>query len=150
MRIDVGELLAGRNPIVGIDVDRRLGQGATCSAASSTPRCLGGILRLSAGGQIIPAFDRTTPVADRVFFSRASRAASRSRGVGGFTIRLGLSELGPLTVQLEGSCRRHPARAQHRPRRSTTSSPASEFFKTLPSIDDPFALRGPAFQLPPR
>ena len=40
---------------------------------------------------------------------------------------------------------RHPARAADRASRSTTSPAGVEFFKTLPSIDDPFELREPEF-----
>ena len=69
-------------------------------------------------------------------------------GLGGFTIRLGLSELGPLTVQIEGSV---PGGILLEPFTGLSINDfvgGVEFFKTLPSIDDPMKLRGPAFQIP--
>ena len=80
----------------------------------------------------------------------ASRAASAMAGMAGFTIRVGLSELGPLSafinVEMPG---RHPARADHRPddqrlrrrassssrrcRRSTTRSRCARATSQLPT-----------------
>ena len=50
-------------------------------------------------------------------------------------------------VHQRRGARRHPARAEHRPDDQRLLA-GVEFFKTLPSIDDPIALRGPDFQLP--
>ena len=69
-------------------------------------------------------------------------------GMAGFTIRLGLSELGPLSAFINVEV---PGGILLEPNTGLTINDFSagvEFFKTLPSIDDPFALRGPAFQLP--
>ena len=66
----------------------------------------------------------------------------------GFTIRLGLSELGPLQVFINVEV---PGGILLEPNSGLTLNDFSagvEFFKTLPSIDDPFALRGSAFGLP--
>jgi hypothetical protein len=69
-------------------------------------------------------------------------------GVGGLTIRLGLSELGPLGVYLTASL---PTGIMLVPQIGLVMNDFAagvEFFKTLPSIDDPTELRGPDFQLP--
>ena len=66
----------------------------------------------------------------------------------GFTIRLGLSELGPLQVFINVEL---PGGILLEPNTGLTINDfvaGVEFFKTLPSIDDPFALRSPDFQLP--
>ena len=66
----------------------------------------------------------------------------------GFTIRVGLSELGPLSVFINVEI---PGGILLEPITGLTINDFSagvEFFKTLPSIDDPFALRSSAFQLP--
>ena len=67
-------------------------------------------------------------------------------GMAGFTIRLALSELGPLTVFLSASL--PDAAILLDPDTGLTINNFAggvEFFKTLPSIDDPIALRGAAF-----
>ena len=69
-------------------------------------------------------------------------------GMAGFTIRLGLSELGPLQVFINVEV---PGGILLEPTSGLTLNDFSagvEFFKTLPSIDDPFALRSTAFGLP--
>ncbi len=69
-------------------------------------------------------------------------------GMAGFTIRVGLSELGPLSafisVEIPGGILLEPTTGL------TINDFAAgvEFFKTLPSIDDPFALRSSEFGLP--
>ncbi len=69
-------------------------------------------------------------------------------GMAGFTIRLGLSELGPLQVFINVEI---PGGILLEPTTGLTINDFSagvEFFKTLPSIEDPFALRNPEFGLP--
>ena len=69
-------------------------------------------------------------------------------GMAGFTIRLGLSELGPLQVFINVEV---PGGILLEPNSGLTLNDFSagvEFFKTLPSIDDPMALRGSDFGLP--
>ncbi len=66
----------------------------------------------------------------------------------GVTIRLGLSELGPLNVLINVEI---PGGILLEPNTGLTINDFTagvEFFKTLPSIDDPFALRSPEFGLP--
>src|SRR5918994_6680293 len=67
-------------------------------------------------------------------------------GMSGFTIRFAVSELGPLGVQITASI---PITLEPYTGLTITDFTAGvEFFKTLPSIDDPLELRGPAFQVP--
>ncbi|HEX6657898.1 MAG TPA: hypothetical protein VF065_07440, partial [Ilumatobacter sp.] len=146
IRIDVGELLAGRNPIVGIDAIAVQVKGDLFGGELNAA-LLGGILRLTEGGTIIQAFDQTTPVAERIFYLGIEGGFSFA-GMGGFSIRLGLSELGPLTVQISASI---PGGIVLEPTTGLAINDfvaGVEFFKTLPSIDDPFQLRGPAFNVP--
>src|SRR5918994_2440180 len=146
IRIDVGELLAGRNPIVGVDAIAVQVKG-NLFGGELNAALLGGILRLTEGGTIIQAFDQTTPVAERIFYLGIEGGFSFA-GLGGFSIRLGLSELGPLTVQISASV---PGGILLEPITGLSMNDfvaGVEFFKTLPSIDDPFQLRGPAFNVP--
>ena len=146
IRIDVGELLAGRNPIVGIDAIAVSVKG-NLFGGQLNAALLGGILRLTEGGTIIQPFDQTTPVAERIFYVGIEGGFSFA-GMGGFSIRLGLSELGPLTVQITASI---PGGILLEPNTGLSINDfvaGVEFFKTLPSIDDPFQLRGPAFNVP--
>ena len=69
-------------------------------------------------------------------------------GIGGFTIRFAVSELGPLGVFLSASL---PTGIIIYPPFGLTINDFSagvEFFKSLPSIEEPEQLRGPDFALP--
>ncbi|HXG46835.1 MAG TPA: hypothetical protein VNO52_04360, partial [Methylomirabilota bacterium] len=96
---------------------------------------------------IIAATDTTTPVRDRVFFMGLD-GGFEFPGIGGLTIRLALSELGPLGVFINASV---PGGILLEPNTGLAINDFAagvEFFKTLPSIEDPFELRNPAFGLP--
>src|ERR1044072_9326191 len=58
---------------------------------------VGGIEKLDANYNIIGTFDNTTLVARRIFYMRME-GGFKAAGIAGFTIRFGLSELGPLQV----------------------------------------------------
>src|SRR5262249_40673132 len=91
--------------------------------------------------------DTTTPVRDRVFFV-GLQGGFEMPGVGGLTIRIALSELGPLGVFLSASV---PGGILLDPNTGLSLNDFTagvEFFKTLPSIEDPFALRNSEFGLP--
>ena len=111
---------------------------------------IGGILKLDASYNIIGDVRHGPRRSRSASSTSASRAASSMAGMGGFTIRLGLSELGPLSGVHQRRARR-PASCSSRNIGLTINdfSAGVEFFKTLPSIDDPFALRGPAFRCRP-
>src|SRR5262249_39927123 len=69
-------------------------------------------------------------------------------GIGGLTIQFALSELGPLGVFISASV---PSGILLEPITGLSINDFSagvEFFKTLPSIDNPEDLRRPEFQLP--
>ncbi|HTD67964.1 MAG TPA: hypothetical protein VK846_15675, partial [Candidatus Limnocylindria bacterium] len=146
VKIDVGRLLEGKFPItdiasIGVSLKGDLFGGQIEAAL------IGGILKLDANGGIIDTFDIMTPVEERVFFIGVEGGFSFS-GVGGFTIRFAVSELGPLGVFITGSI---PGGILLEPNTGLSINDFSagvEFFKTLPSIDRPEQLRGPEFGLP--
>jgi hypothetical protein len=108
---------------------------------------IGGILKLDAAGGLIDNFDTLTPVVTRIFFVGVEGGFSMA-GAGGFTIRFALSELGPLGVFISGSVPGGIALEPTTGLAINDFSAGVEFFKTLPSIDQPEELRGPDFQLP--
>jgi hypothetical protein len=137
-------LIEGKNPIIGIEA---LGVSVTGNlfGGEVTATLIGGILRLDEHFNIISALDTVTPVAQRVFFI-GMEGKFAIAGVGGFGIRFALSELGPLSVLLNADI---PITIEPNSGLTISDFTASvEFFKTLPSIDDPFALRGSAFAPP--
>ncbi|MCX5670553.1 MAG: hypothetical protein NTU94_04440, partial [Planctomycetota bacterium] len=139
-------LLEGKFPIVdiaaiGVSVEGNLFGGKIKGAL------IGGILKVDSGANIIGDFDRTTPVADRIFYIGIQGAFSMP-GLGGLEIRLALSELGPLGVFLRCSV---PGGIMLEPNTGLSMNDFAagvDFFTTLPSIEDPLDLRGPAFGLP--
>ena len=146
MKIQPSLLADGKFPIVAIDAFGVSIKGKLFGGELDAS-LLGGILKLDKNFNIIGTFDNTTPVTQRVFYLGIEGGFSMA-GMAGFTIRLGLSELGPLqvmiNVEVPGGLLLEPITGL-----SMNDFVASvEFFKTLPSIDDPFALRNPDFQLP--
>jgi hypothetical protein len=139
-------LLQGKFPIIdiasiGVSVKGNLFGGEIDAAL------IGGILKLDKEYNIIGTFDSTTPVEERVFFMGVQGGFSMA-GIGGLTIRFALSELGPLgvfiNVEIPGGVVLEPNSGLA----INDFSAGVEFFKSLPSIDDPFALRNPDFELP--
>src|SRR3954454_639396 len=146
MKIQPSLLAEGKFPIISIDSFGVSVKGEMFGGELDA-QLVGGVLRLDSNYNIIGTFDSTTPVAQRVFYLGIEGGFSMA-GMGGFTIRLGLSELGPLqvliNVEVPGGLLLEPITGL-----SMNDFVAGvEFFKTLPSIDDPFALRNPDFQLP--
>jgi hypothetical protein len=146
VRISPKLLLQGKFPIIeiasiGVQVKGNIFGGEIDAAL------IGGILKVDKNFNIIGPFDSTTPVEDRVFFVGVQGGFSVA-GVGGLTIRFGLSELGPLgvyiNVEIPGGIVLVPPMGLA----LKGFSAGVEFFKSLPSIDDPFALRGSEFGLP--
>ena len=90
---DVGLLLDGKFPITAME-SVTVGVAGKLFGGDVKGSLLGGILPLDADGNRIPVNDETTPVADRVFFV-GLEAGFQMPGVGGMSIRLALSELGP-------------------------------------------------------
>ncbi len=145
LKIDPFLLLEGKFPIVdiasfGVTVEGNLFGGSLSAGL------IGGILKLDANDNIIDVFDSTTPVEARILFLGIQGGFSLP-GLGGLTIRLGLSELGPLGVFISASV---PGGIVLEPNTGLAINDFSagvEFFKSLPSIDDPFELRRPEFGL---
>ncbi|MBK8118786.1 MAG: hypothetical protein IPK39_05850 [Sulfuritalea sp.] len=146
VKIDVGLLLQGKFPIIdiasiGVSLKGKMFGGEI------TAGLIGGIIKLDANAAVIDSFDSTTPVVDRVFFVGVE-GGFKMAGVGGFTIKFAVSELGPLGVFISASV---PGGILLEPNTGLAINDFSagvEFFKTLPSIDKPEELRGPDFQLP--
>ena len=146
IQIDPALLVQGQFPIIGIS-----SFGVTITGdlfgGQLDAGLVGGILRLDQGYNIIDPNDTTTPVAHRVFYVGIEGGFSVG-GMAGFTIRLGLSQLGPLdvfvNVEVPGGILLDPDTGL------TINNFAGgvEFYKTLPSINDPMALRNPEFGLP--
>jgi len=146
LRIQPSLLAQGKFPIISID-SLAVGVKGDLFGGQIDAQLLGGILKLDSNYQIIGTFDTTTPVFKRVFYLGLQGGYSML-GMGGFTIRLGLSELGPLSVFINVKT---PTGVIIVPQIGLTLNDFSagvEFFKTLPSIDDPMALRNPEFGLP--
>ncbi|HEX4525985.1 MAG TPA: VCBS repeat-containing protein, partial [Gaiellaceae bacterium] len=146
LRIQPSLLAQGKFPIISID-SLAVGVKGDLFGGQLDAQLLGGILKLDSNYNIIGTFDTTTPVAQRVFYL-GIQGGFTMMGMGGFTIRLGLSELGPLSVFINVKT---PTGVMIVPQIGLVLNDFSagvEFFKTLPSIEDPFALRNPEFGLP--
>ena len=145
IRIDIGKLLDGEFPItdiasIAVTIEGDLFGGQINAGL------IGGIIKLSAGGTIIDTFDVLTPVAERVFFVGVQGGFTMA-GIGGFQIRFAMSELGPLgvfiSVNIPGGILLEPNTGLS----INDFAAGVEFFKTLPSIEDPTELRRPEFNV---
>lgn len=147
IRISPTRLLDGEFPVtaiesIGVSVTGQLFGGELDASL------IGGILRIgndSGQPSLIPPSDTTTEVVDRVLFMGV-QGGFQMPGVGGLTIRFALSELGPLGVFLNVEV---PGGILLEPFTGLTINDFAagvEFFKTLPSIDEPEQLRNPAFE----
>ena len=146
IRIQPSLLMEGKFPVIGIDAFGVTASGSLFGGEINAG-LIGGILRLDADFGIIGTFDRTTPVAQRVLYLGLQGGFSIA-GMAGFTIRLGLSELGPLQVFINVET---PTGILLVPQIGLTLNDFAagvEFFKTLPSLEDPFALRSSVADLP--
>ncbi|HVP75835.1 MAG TPA: hypothetical protein VMS63_07420, partial [Gaiellaceae bacterium] len=139
IQIDIGKLLAGEFPIVGISSIGVEVKG-NLFGGQIDAELIGGIVKLDASGNMIADTDTTTPVASRVFFAGLSGSFSMA-GIGGFSIQLALSELGPLSVVIGVTL---PTGITLDPDTGLTINDfvgGVQFFQTLPSLDDPMELR---------
>src|SRR5262249_42607980 len=101
IQIDIGALLDGKFPIIGIESFGVEVKG-NLFGGQLEAGLIGGIVRLDSGNRILDSFDISTPVAKRVFFVGVEGGFSFS-GIGGITIRFAVSELGPLGLFLSAS-----------------------------------------------
>ncbi len=99
IQIDPALLAQGKFPIVGIS-----GFAVTISGnlfgGELTAGLVGGILDLSAANTIVLPTDTTTPIAQRIPYFAIEGGFSFG-GLAGFTIRVGLSSLGPLQAFID-------------------------------------------------
>lgn len=139
-------LAQGRFPIIdiasiGVSVKGNLFGGEIDA------QLIGGIIKLDENFNIIGPLDSSTPVAKRVFFIGVQGGFSMA-GLGGLTIRFAMSELGPLSVFINAELPSGIILVPQIGLAINDFSAGVEFYKSLPSIEDPFALRGPEFGLP--
>ncbi len=140
VKIDPFLLAEGKFPIVDIR-SIAVGVKGKLFGGELTATLLGGIMKFDAAGNVIGDFDSTTPVADRVLFF-GIEGGFKIAGMG-LQIRLGLSELGPLEVQIVAAV---PVLIIPQIGLTLTNFTAGvKFFTTLPDIEDPFDLRRPEF-----
>ena len=146
IQIDPSLLLAGENPILGIT---SLGVSVSGPAFGGQldASLVGGIERLDGSYNIIDPTDTTTPVAHRVFYLGIQGGFSIA-GLAGLTIQLGLSELGPLDVQLSVSLPEGIVLDPDTGIAINNFYAGVEFYKTLPAETDPLALESAQFNLP--
>ncbi len=123
LKISPRLLLEGKFPIVDIGAIA-VGVKGKLFGGELTATLVGGLMRFDANGNVIGDFDRTTPVADRVFFFGIEGGFSLA-GIGGLTIRLGLVELGPLGVRSRPVRRAASCSCRRSASSSTTSRRAS-------------------------
>ena len=102
IKIDLGLLAQGKFPIIDI-AGIAVGVEGDMFGGRITGALIGGIVKLDVDGNMIGATDSTTPVNDRVFFVGIQGGYEMPGIGGGFTIRLALSELGPLGVIITAS-----------------------------------------------
>ncbi|MEQ2009497.1 MAG: hypothetical protein ABMA26_22165, partial [Limisphaerales bacterium] len=145
--IDPFLLLEGKFPIIGLG-----GIGVNISGdmfgGKVTAGLIGGMLRVgnvNGVSVMLDPLDTTTEVVDRVIFFGVEGGFTVS-GTSGFLIRFALSELGPLGVFININV---PVTVDPVYTQLTLSnfSAGVEFYKTLPSIDEPDDLRGPEFKV---
>ncbi|HEY3485966.1 MAG TPA: hypothetical protein VGK49_11310, partial [Ilumatobacteraceae bacterium] len=142
LKIDPFLLAEGKFPIVDI-ASIAVSVRGKLFGGELNATLLGGIMKFDASGNVIDPFNTTTEVADRVLFF-GIEGGFKLAGMG-LTIRLGLTELGPLGVQITASL---PTGVMLVPQIGLVMNnfvAGVEFFKTLPAIEDPFELRRPEF-----
>ncbi|MDD2604023.1 MAG: hypothetical protein PHF66_04320, partial [Desulfobacteraceae bacterium] len=147
VKIDLGLLFEGKFPIIDI---ASIGVNITADAFGGkiTGALIGGILKIDNNNQMISALaPPDTPVKDRIFFM-GIQGGFTMLGAGGFTIRLALSELGPLGVQIEASLPDPGIILEPNTGLAINDFVGGiEFFKSLPDVSKPKELRDPRFAI---
>lgn len=140
--IDIGALTRGEFPItditsVGVSI------GGEAFGGEVEGSLFLSVLKMDANNELIPVGDNTTEVAKRVFYG-GIEAGFNFGGMSGFSIRIGLSELGPLELYLSASI---PVLLEPTSGLAITDFRAGVTFNsTLPSITDPMELEGNEFK----
>jgi hypothetical protein len=143
IKIDVKALVEGRFPIldiasIGVSLEGQMFGGEVVGSL------IGGIVKIGEDDQIVPATAPSdTPIKDRIFFLGIEGGFSMA-GLGGFGIRLALSELGPLGVLITADV---PILLD--PSGTTGLSMSGftggvEFYSSLPDLTDAEQLRDPS------
>ena len=138
IQIDVGKLIAGQFPIVGL-TSIGVTVAGNLFGGQIDATLIGGILKLNAAGQMIAPTDTSTPVAARVFFAGLT-GGFKFAGLSGFQIQLALSQLGPLGITISVST---PTGILLDPDTGLTINNFTagvQFFTSLPSYTDPKQL----------
>ena len=143
IQIDVGLLQQGQFPITGIESLGVTVEGDMFGGKVSAG-LIGGIIQVDSFGNEISALDQITPVADRVFFLGIEGGFTIA-GTGGFTIRLALTEKGPLGVQITGDLPEGILLEPISGLKLSGFSGGVEFFKTSPDAFKPEDLLDPNF-----
>ncbi len=145
IQVDVGMLLKGEFPIVGIQ-SFGVSVAGNMFGGKLSASLLGGILKLDANGNMIAATDTTTTVVDRVFFL-GLQGGFNFAGMSGFTIQMALSSLGPLGVQISVNLPEGILIDPDTGLSINNFTAGVKFFTSLPSITDPMQLNQPAFNV---
>ena len=145
IQIDVGMLLAGQFPIIGI-TSLGVSVSGNMFGGQLDASLIGGILKLDANGNMIAPTDTTTPVSARVFFIGIQGGFSFA-GMAGFQIQLALSSLGPLGVQISVNLPEGILIDPDTGLSINDFTAGVKFFTSLPSITDPMQLNNPAFNV---
>jgi hypothetical protein len=96
--IDVSLLAAGKFPVVGLGA-LNVGVSGNLAGGTVSGSLIGGIIKFDANNNVIAGTDLTTQVASRIFFAGIEGGIDID-GMG-LTMRLGLSEFGPLSFFIE-------------------------------------------------
>ena len=143
LEFDVGALVRGDNPLTGLQ-----SIGVTVSGdmfgGTVTGGLIGGVIPISSSGNEVPATDFVTPVVDHVFFVGLMGGFEINKK-GGFTIRMALTENGPLGVQVTGEAASGILLEPISGLKLTGFSGGVEFFKELASAEKPEDLLDPNF-----
>ncbi len=142
MLIDPSLVAAGKMGIVDVGAVSVTIGGAMFGGEASGSLALG-VVRLDADGNQIATGDVTTEVASSVFYG-GIRATFSMGGVNGFSISIGLSELGPINVYISSG---FPIILDPTSGLALTNIRGGVLFNTtIPDVTDAFELRGAAFQ----
>ncbi len=143
LEFDVGALIRGENPLTGLQ-----GMGVTVTGdmfgGTITAGLIGGVIPISSSGNEVPATDFVTPIVDRVFYVGLQGGFEIAKK-GGFTIRMALTENGPLGVQVTGELPTGVLLEPISGLKLTGFSGGVEFFKSLSDAEKPEDLLDPNF-----
>jgi hypothetical protein len=139
--ISVSELRAGRMPILDLGGVAITISGAMFGGTVSGSLALG-IMKFDASGHVIAVTDTTTPVARRIMYG-ALRASFQFSSLSGFSLSIGISELGPLNIYVAATT--HILLDPASGLTLTQVAARVDFNTALPDFQDPTELRNSIF-----